>query len=173
MLQSAKIGIGIAALGMAVALVPAASASASVSGVDAVHSVSALGISSQCKAYKADGEAAEKADGSALVKAIESGNWADAQKALLSSFNNETSAEKTVLGTLSHSPSSVKGALAVVLKFDGTIKSIVEKSTSLTSFETSIGSAETAPKLKSAEKTLSAYFDKQCPGEVPTTTPTT
>ncbi|MGP0032208.1 MAG: hypothetical protein ACLPVF_17105 [Acidimicrobiales bacterium] len=173
MLHATKIGIGIATIGMALALVPAVSASASVRGVTSVRSVEALQTSSLCKAYKSDAKAEEGTEGTALVKAMESGNWAAAQKAMLAAFGNETTAEKEMVAALSSAPSKVKSAASVILKFDGTLKGIIEKSTSITSFSTAVESAETSPKIKSALSTLDAYARKLCPGEVPTTTPTT
>jgi hypothetical protein len=60
----------------------------------------------------------------------------------------------------------------VELKFDGTLKSIIQKSTSLTQFESNVQTAETSPKVAAATKTLDTYTQKQCPGLI-TTTPST
>ena len=173
MLRRAKIGLGIAAIGMTAALVPAVAASASVQTVRSVGTVRTLQISPLCKSYKSEAKAQENASGGALEKAMTSGSWPATQKALLSIYNNEGNAEKQVVGLLSSAPGNVKSAANVVFKFEGTLKSIIQKSTSLTQFSGSVTTATENPKVAAALKTLASYFGKLCPGEVPTTTPTT
>ncbi len=174
MLHRAKIGLGIAAIGMTAALVPAVSASASVRTVRAVETVRPLQLSSLCRSYKSEVKAQANASGGALEKAMTSGSWPATQKALLSIYNSEGNAEKQVVGLLSSAPGNVKSAANVVFKFEGTLKGIIQRSTSLTQFATSAGTATQSPKIEAALKTLDTYFSKLCPGLVPTTTtPTT
>ena len=79
---------------------------------------------------------------------------------------------RTVGGlALSGAPSNVKAAGAVVIRFAGSEKTIIKKSSSAIQFETSEGAAAQSPKVVSAEKTLAAYFTAKC-GPI-TTTPTT
>ena len=169
MLQRAKIALGVAAVGMTMALVPAVSASA---GVASVTSVRSLQENSICKAYQANTKAEEKQDTPAYTKALETGNWSAIQKLLLSSFKTESSASKALTSALGSAPGNVKSAASVIFKFDGTLKGIVQKSTSMTQFTSGITAAESAPKVKSALATLDAYSQKLCPGIIPTT-PTT
>jgi hypothetical protein len=166
MLHRAKIGIGIATIGVAVALMPAVGASASVKPVNIIET------SAFCKAYKSELQQSEKASGGKILKAMESGNWSEAQKALLSVYNSAGGELKTVEGFLRSAPGNVKSAASVELKFDGTLKSIIQKSTSLTQFESNVQTAETSPKVAAATKTLDTYTQKQCPGLI-TTTPST
>jgi hypothetical protein len=109
----------------------------------------------------------------AIVKAIEAGNWATAKQALLSSFNGESKAEALAISALSSAPAKVKAAGAVALKFVATEKSVIEKSTSVSQFESSIEAATKNPQLVSAEKTLESYQTAKCGPLTPVTTPTT
>jgi hypothetical protein len=172
MLNKLKLGLGIAAVGTGLAMVPAiAPASAAVSRVSAVSAVSSLRSSALCGAYKKEGSSLANTEGGALAKAMASGNWPAVQKALLASFNSESGAVKGLEAALSSAPSNVKAAAATFFKFDGQIKSIVQSSTSLTQFSSQISSIEESPKVQAALKTMSAYGEKLCPGSI--TTPTT
>jgi hypothetical protein len=170
MLNRAGIGLGIAALAMGVAFVPAiAPASATVSRVAAVSSVR---TSALCNDYKQQQSSLAKTQGGSLVKAMESGNWPAVQKAMLASFGAEGGAIKDLESALSGAPANVKAAVATFLKFDGQIKSAVQSSTSITQFSTQISSLEESPKIQAALKTMDAYGQKLCPGIIPKT-PTT
>ena len=160
MLKKAKLGIGIAAIGMAVSMVPAVSASASVNRAASVHVVVK---SSLCKADSSLAAAAAKTDGgSKLEKDIETGNFAAVKKLMLATFTSESSLEKAFEAYLSGAPKNVQSAASESFKFDGTIKSDIEKSNSMAQFESLIESAEKNPKLLSAEKVLNAYQQKKC-----------
>jgi hypothetical protein len=166
MLKKAKIGLGIATIGMACSLVPAVAVSASV------RTIRPLQTSQFCKVYKAELAQSDKSSSAAVEKAMTSGNWPKAQKALLSVFNASTGAEKAVISALAGAPSNVKAAAAVALKFEGTLKNDISSSTSLSQYESKITAATQNPKLTAADNTLEAYTTKQCPGVGPTT-PTT
>ena len=181
MLNRAKAGIGVAAIGMAMALVPAISpASASVSNLSnlsslsGVSSVSSLSSNALCKDYKNQESSLANTQGSALAKAYTSGNWPAIQKALLSAFSSEAGSISKLESVLSGAPSNVKAAVGTFLQFENSLKGVIQRSTSLTSFGTQVAAVETNPKLASAEKVLAAYGEKLCPGSIPkTTTPTT
>jgi hypothetical protein len=178
MLNRVKAGIGVATIGMAMALVPAISpASASVSSVASVASVSgvsSLSSNALCRDYKNQQTAAANTQGSALAKAYTSGNWPAIQKALLSTYNSEAGAISKLESVLSGAPSNVKAAVGTFLQFANSLKGVIQRSTSLTDFGTNIEAVSTNPKLASAEKVLAAYGAKLCPGLVPkTTTPST
>ncbi len=157
LLRRLGIGASVVAVGMTVAIGPGLPAGASSQG----------GLCSLTK----NATKAEAKSSAAISSAIESGNWAVVQKDLLSSFGQATQAEQTAIAALSNAPSSVKAAGSVIIKFAATEKSIIQKSTSLTQFESSEEAAATSPKVASAEKTLAAYFTSKC-GPV-TSTPTT
>jgi trehalose/maltose hydrolase-like predicted phosphorylase len=156
MLQWAKLGAGAMAIGVAMAVWPAASASAGVEK------------SSICTAYKAE-EAKQVKASTALTKDIESGNWATIQKAMLSTFASEAGAERQFDAYLNGASAKVKAAAAVALQLDASFKTVIEKSTSLTSFEAAITKAESTPKVTAALKVLDAYSGKLCPTSTPTT----
>ena len=80
------IGIGVLSFGMAMAAVPV------VPGVASAHPAF-------CSLNKNATKVETKTETS-IVKALESGNWPAAQKALLTSFGQETSAEKAAIAAL-------------------------------------------------------------------------
>ncbi len=178
MLNRAKAGIGVAAIGMAMALIPAISpASASVSSVASVSSasgVSSLSSNALCRDYKNQQSALANTQGSALGRAYASGNWPAIQKALLSTYSSATVTNSKLESVLSGAPSNVKAAVGTFVQFENSIKAVIQRSTSLTNFGTQMAAVSTNPKLASAGKVLAAYAAKLCPGLVPkTTTPTT
>jgi ribosome-associated toxin RatA of RatAB toxin-antitoxin module len=144
------------AVGMALAVVPAATASASIEK------------SSICKAYKTEVTKQTKASAN-VAKEMESGKWSEIKAALLSTFNSEANAEKSFSAYLSGASSKVKAAAAVALKLDSTFKSVIQKSTSIAQFEAGITAAEATPKVKAALAVLDTYSAQICG----TTTPTT
>jgi len=112
---------------------------------------------------------AETKSAGAISSAIESGNWGAAQKALLASFGQYSQAEQAAIAALSNAPSNVKSAASVMIKFAGTEKSIIQKSTSASQFESSEETAAQSPKVANAEKVLAAYFGSKCGSVTPTT----
>jgi hypothetical protein len=163
MLHRAKLAVGVVAISGVMALAPLATASASVDKSKGSNPNSPL-----CKLNSSEQKASSKST-NALEKAFASPNWSTAKNAMLSAFNSETKAANSLIGLLGGAPSNVKSAIGVLLKFDGTYKTLIQKSTSATQFESSIESAVKNPKLVSAETTLTNYFNGQCG----TTTPTT
>ena len=149
MLQRAKVGAGMLAIGVAMAVWPAASASA---GVDK---------SSICQAYQAEVKKQTSAS-TKLQKVIEGGSWTTIKKAMLSTFTQETADETKFNGYLKGASSKVKAAAAVALKLDASFKPIIAKSTSLKQFEAKIGAAESTAKVKSALTVLNAYSTTLC-----------
>ncbi len=147
MLQRARLGIGMLAVGVALALLPAATASATSATV---------GKSALCKAYTTEINQQTKGE-SGLVKEMESGNWPAVQKALLSTFGKEASEEKAFAAYLNGASAKVKAAAVVAEKLIGQFKTIIQRSTSLAQFETGITSAESNPKFTAAEKVLDSY----------------
>jgi hypothetical protein len=158
-----KIGAGILALGLATAVWPVSTASASVATVATVATVAK---SSLCTAYKGE-QAKEESASTSLEKVMASGKWSKIQKAMLSTFGSELNTEKQFIGLLNGASSQVKAAAAVALKLDANFKTIVASSKSLTQFQTKITAAESAPKVEAALKVLTAFSEKTCP----TTTP--
>jgi hypothetical protein len=155
----AKVGIGVATLGMALSVVPALSASASMARSASMQKSD----SGLCKAYKADQQAEVKSEnGAAMEKAIESGNFAEVKKDLLASFGSASKIQGEMNQYLSGAPSKVRSAAGVVLKFDGTLKGIIANASTITQFESGAQAAEKAPKVVAALSTLEAYSNKVC-----------
>jgi hypothetical protein len=144
MLRRAKLGVGMLAVGVGMALLPAATASATIEK------------SAICTAYTKDVN--EQAKGSAgLAKEMASGKWSVIQKALLGEFSRDEKYEKDFTAFLNGAPAKVKAAANVALGLDNKFKSIVQNSTSLQQFETAITSAERIPKVTSALAVLDKY----------------
>ncbi len=149
MLRRARLGMGMLAVGLALALLPAATASATVEK------------SSLCKAYQAEVAKQTKASGT-VAKEMESGKWSSIKSALLSTFNSEANSDKQFDSLLSGASARVKAAAAVALQLDSTYKKVIQKSTSLPQFETGITAAESTPKVKAALKVLDNYSKSIC-----------
>jgi hypothetical protein len=144
MVRKAKLGISLLAIGMVLTLVPAVTASAEVEK------------SAICKAYTADVNLQSKGS-AALAKEMESGTWSSIQKALLTTFSNEASAEKDFSTYLSGAPAKVKAAANVVIALDNKFKSIIQHSSNVEQFEGSITKAEQLPKVNAALRVLDNY----------------
>jgi hypothetical protein len=144
MLRRAKLGVGMLAVGVAMALLPAATASATIEK------------SAICKAYTKDVNEQSKGS-SALAKEMASGKWSVIQKALLGEFSREESSEKDFTAFLSGAPAKVKAAANVALGLDDKFKSIIQHSTSLQQFETGVTAAERIPKVTAALGVLDNY----------------
>jgi hypothetical protein len=134
---------------IAVAVVPVATASASSGG------------SSICKAYKAE-ETKEVKASAALAREEDSDNWTVIKKDLLATFKGDSGAEEQFDAYLSGASSKVRSAAAVVLKLDGTFKTIAQSSSSLIAYETGISEAQETPKVKAALKVLDSYTTALC-----------
>lgn len=146
--------ISIVVMGTTMAVVPTLGSGASKLGL--------------CSLNKSQQKVELKSTG-AITKAMESGNWAAAKKALLASFGQASQAEQLAVSALSGAPSNVRAAGAVMIKFAGSEKAIIEKSNSATQFATSVEAAAQSPKVTSAEKTLASYFTSKC-GTITSTT---
>jgi uncharacterized protein YyaL (SSP411 family) len=146
--------ISIAGMGAGLALSPVLPAGASKGGLCALNK--------QAEAVSTKAE-------TNMTKAIESGNWATVKKDLLAAISQESGAEKTAIAALSSAPGKVQSAGAVMIRFAGNQKSIIQNANSLTKFESSEQAAEESPKIANAEKVLSAYYVSKCGPITPTT----
>jgi hypothetical protein len=149
MRSRAKLCGALSALVGAMAVVPVATASATP------------GRSAICKAYKAE-ETKEVKASAALAREDDSDNWTVIKKDLLATFKGESGAEEQFDAYLSGASSKVRSAAAVVLKLDGTFKTIAQSSSGLTAYETGISEAQETPKVKAALKVLDSYTTALC-----------
>lgn len=156
MLSRAKLCAALLTVAVAMAVLPAATASATVAK------------SALCSSYKSEESKQSKAS-TALEKDVESGNWASTKKDLLATFKGEAAAEKQFAAYLNGASAKVKSAAVVVLKLDGSFKSIIEHSTSLTQYESGIGAAEKSPKVTAALDVLGTYTANLCGSTTATT----
>jgi hypothetical protein len=159
-LQRGKVGVAVMATGLALmlalAVMPAATASASIES------------SSICKVYKSEVAQSTKTS-TKEAKLMESGNWKGIQKYLLSTFKTEAVTEKEFASVLNGASAQVKAAAQVSLGMVAKFKTVVQNSTSLTQFETGITAAESTPKVTAALKVLDAFTTKLCGTVTPAT----
>jgi hypothetical protein len=142
--RKANLGISLLVIAIGLTLVPAVTASAAVE------------TSAICKAYNTDVKLQSKAS-AALAKQMASGKWSSIQKALLTEFSHQASAEKDFSTFLTGAPAKVKAAANVALGLDNKFKSIVQHSTNVQQFGAAIGKAEQLPKVVAAVGVLDNY----------------
>jgi hypothetical protein len=142
--RKARLGIGLVVIGMGLTLVPAATGSAAVE------------TSGICNSYNTYVKQQSKAT-AGLAKEMASGKWSSIQKALLTEFSRDASAEKDLSTFLSGAPAKVRAAANVVLGLDSKFKSIVQHSTNVQQFGTAIEKASQLPKVVAAAGVLDKY----------------
>jgi hypothetical protein len=160
MLQWAKAGIGIATIGLAITLVPALSASASMDksakGSDPSSPV--------CHAYRSalGSDTKGSAPAAKAAKALASGHWAAAKRDFSTAFSDEANEFHGLVSALSGAPNKVKRAASELLTSGDKVKSILEKSNSAAQFSTAVSSLFKSPKAAAAGRTLTKYATGLC-----------
>jgi hypothetical protein len=149
-----KTAIGIVAVSMALALLPAVSASASVD-----KSSKPL-----CKAYQNAVKPSAKgaAAASQAAKAVQRGNWSAAKKAYLQTAAIEVKNFQVLDSILSNAPSKVKSAAGVLGDYINHYKSILENSKSIKAFSRATTALAKSAKTTAAANTFAAYYRSQC-----------
>ena len=150
------IGIGVLAVGAAMAVVP-------------LGGQAAWAKPSYCSQYGKANKAETKAE-TTIVSAIESGNWTAAKKALLSAIASESGAEKAAIADLRGAPPNVRAAGSKLLKFANTEVKVIKTSTSASQFESAEEALTQKPTFTAATTVLANYFDGKC-GIATTTLP--
>ena len=98
----------------------------------------------------------------AVSKALASGNWKAAQKALLSLEGQTGKLEQEIIADLSSAPAKVKAAVQVVIKLIPLELKAIKNSTSVNQFDKAIQAATTGAKFVHAETVFQAYDTAQC-----------
>jgi hypothetical protein len=173
-------GIGIAVIGLALALLPLSAASASSHKAKhhkTHHSTTTTKPkkgsntgSALCKDLRAE-EANSAALGGSIAAAIESGNFATTQKDLLAAFNADLKVSAPALAQLKSAPANVQSAMKGLISFISTFKSDVANASSEAAMEQSFETLGTSTQLKTESATVAAYVTGQC-GSITTTTTT-
>ena len=94
--------------------------------------------------------------------ALEAGNWATAQKLILSTFTPLNSIIKKDGAALSDVPSKVKAAIEVSLKAIPAEENVVRTSTSVSGFTTAVQTLFNTKKFQAAAKIVDAYQTATC-----------
>ncbi len=108
-----------------------------------------------------------------IAAAIESGNWASAQRALLSAVTEEKGDESALEAALHGAPAKVHSAAQTMIGFAGTEVHLIRSAQTASQFETNEETAAENPKIESAERTLASYTSEKCgtPTPASATTP--
>jgi hypothetical protein len=167
-LQAAMTGIGVAVIGLSLALIPPATAGATTHVEAAKSSHGANPGSAFCKLEKVSQADENSKLESAVTKALLAAKWSVAQKDLLSIEKQASTLEREFIGALSSAPAKVKSAATTLIKFVPAEENAVKSATSAADFETK-EEAVTGPKFTKASETLASYQDAQC-GSLTTTT---
>jgi hypothetical protein len=155
-----KTGIGIVAASVALALLPAVTASASVDK----SSTGSNPSSPVCQAYRSSVQSNPKsaAAASRAAQAIQKGNWNAAKKAYQQTYAIEAADVQKLVTALKNAPSKVKTAAGVLITYVNQYKTILEKSTSIKQFTKSATSLSKGAKTTGAANTLDQYYTSQC-----------
>jgi hypothetical protein len=94
--------------------------------------------------------------------ALESGNWATAQKLILSTFTPLNAIIKADGAALNDVPSKVKAAIQVSLKAIPAEENVVRTSTSVSGFTTAVQTLFNTKKFQAAAKIVDAYQTATC-----------
>ncbi|HEX3793984.1 MAG TPA: hypothetical protein VHV57_05760 [Acidimicrobiales bacterium] len=173
LLHKAKFGIGIAAVGMAAVLIPAAPALAGVHTTATVAASKGSNPNSTvCKLEKAQLAQESSKQETALETALEAGNWKVAQKDLTTVYNAGLKSENQLITSLKSAPSKVQAAIKTALKAIPAEEKAVKNSKSVAQFEKAEEKAVTSSAFTKAGKVVETYITGLC-GPLTATPPTT
>jgi hypothetical protein len=163
-----KTGIGIVAATVALALLPAVTASASVD----TSSTGSNPNSALCKAYRNSVKTDSRSNTAAAKasKAVQAGNWKAAQKDFLTAYGYEAKDVQNLLSALPNAPSKVKSAMKVLTTYVSAYKSALQNSTSIKQFSKAARALSNNNKTTAAANTLAKYYTAQCGGSSSTAT---
>ena len=154
-----KTGVAIVAASVALALLPAVTAAASVDK----SSTGSNPTSPVCQAYRGSlSNPKSAAAASRAAQAIQKGNWNAAKKAYQQTYAIEAADVQKLVTTLKNAPGKVKTAAGVLINYVNQYKNILDKSTSIKQFTKSATSLSKGAKTTGAANTLEQYYTGQC-----------
>jgi hypothetical protein len=109
-----------------------------------------------------DDQAGSAAISSAMESAVQSGNFAAAQKTLLNLFSEIAKDAPAAETAMQSAPANVQAAFKTMISYDAQFKTAVASATSFTGLGTALASLGTNPALKSASETVGAYATAKC-----------
>jgi hypothetical protein len=163
--------ISIGVLGVAMALTPVSVAAASnhkPKHPSSSHVNGSAPGSAMCKDVKNE-QAGSNSAGTAIEKAIESGNFATAKQAMLNSYNADLSNVQKALGVIKSAPANVQAAFKGLLGFVQKIKSDIQNASSEQGLITSFSSLGQNPQLVTDSTTIANWYTSVCGGALVTT----
>jgi hypothetical protein len=108
--------------------------------------------------------------GSAMEKAIASGNFAATKAAILKAYAADAGDVQKALGVISTAPANVQSAFKNILTYVQQIRTDIENSTSLQGLLMSFESLGKDPKLVTDGTTITNWYTSVCGGSLVTTT---
>jgi hypothetical protein len=156
MLRTAKLGLGIVTLGLAMAVAPLALAGASQDGLAASGPTPTAAVCSLVKSEQtAFAKVAKKQEKNLGSKSI-----AKVKAASLIVFTADVKAENAVIAQLGSAPASIQAAAATSTQLNNKLKSVIQSATSISGLQAAETKAEKDSKTVKAEKVLNAFFNK-------------
>jgi hypothetical protein len=162
--RSRWVGICVGVLGVTLALAPLTAASAKGNKTKGSAPNSAM-----CKTVKSE-QTGSAAAGSAIEKAMTSGNFAAAKAAMLKSYNTDFNQVQKALAVIKTAPPKVQSAFKDLLSFVKQLRTAIQKSTSVTTLLASFETLGKNPKLQTDSATISNWYTSVCGGTLVTTT---
>ncbi len=166
-------GICIGVFGVALALAPMTVASAHNGHRSKHHGSTAVQgsnpNSAMCQDVKNE-QAGSSSVGSAMEKAIASGNFAQAKQDMLNAYNADLGNVQKALAVIRTAPANVQTAFKNLLTFVQQIKSDIQNASSFQGLLTSFESLGKNTQLETDGVTISNWYTSVCGGELVTTT---
>jgi hypothetical protein len=164
-LARARLGIAIILGGAAMSLATSAPASASPDMAQSLHQLSASKGSNPnspfCKLYRKQVISQPKAE-KTLSKALQSGKWPKAKKALLAEFSQEKKVEKQFLTALASAPATIRNAGAKALTVIPIEEKDVQTSKSVFSYEKAVQAAVDTTAMQEVAAVFQQYETTTC-----------
>ena len=163
--RSKWIGICSGVLGLALALAPLTAASAKLHQPKH-HSSSVKGSnpgSSVCLDVKAE-ESSTSSTGSAIEKAITSGNFAAAKQSMLSAYNADLANVNKALAVIKTAPANVQAAFKNLLSYETQFRNDIQNAQSEQALIASFETLGKNTSLVSDGTTISTWYTSVCGG---------
>jgi hypothetical protein len=162
MQRSMSVGVCACVLGVLLALAPLTAASAARTRGSAPRSA-------MCRTVKSEQSgSATAADG--IAKAMTSGNFPAAKKALLKVYNLDYSQVQKALAVIRTAPPKVQAAFKNLLSYVKQFRSAIQNATSLEGLIASFGTLGRNPRLQTDGTTIANWYTSVCGGNLVTAT---
>jgi hypothetical protein len=160
--RSRWIGICAGVLGVTLALAPLTAASAKAQKTKGSNPNSAM-----CKTVKSE-QTGSSSVGTAIEKAMTSGNFAQAKQAMLNAYGTDFNNVQKALGVIKTAPPNVQKAFKGLLSFVKQIRTDIQNATSLQGLVASFSTLGQNKQLVTDGTTISNWYTGVCGGTLVT-----